>query len=47
MTGQVHAILDKRLGIGLYEGRGRLQKIERRIKVLLSLREKVEQLLPP
>lgn len=41
---QLEAILDKRLGRGAYEGRGRLQIIEAKVAALMSAREKVEQL---
>lgn len=41
---QIQEILDKRLGRGLYEGIGRLQKIEARIATLTNVKEKIEQL---
>lgn len=44
ITQQIDAILDKRLGRGLYEGNGRLQNIEARITALESVREKIKQL---
>lgn len=44
ITEQIEGILDKRLGRGIYAGRGRLQKIESKIATLESVREKVEQL---
>ena len=44
ITEQVEEILDKRLGRGIYDGHGRLQKIEAHISTLATVREKIEQL---
>jgi hypothetical protein len=44
ITQQIEEILDKRLGRGIYSGRGRLQKIEARIASLEAVKENVEQL---
>lgn len=43
ITKQIEAILDKRLGRGIYEGHGRLQKIEASINALYSVHEKVKE----
>lgn len=44
ITQQIEEILDKRLGRGIYEGKGRLQKIEHQISALKQVRERVEEL---
>ena len=41
---QIEEILDKRLGRGLYAGRGRLQVIEARIANLASVKKRIEEL---
>ena len=41
---QIEEILDKRLGRGLYAGRGRLQIIEARIANLASVKKRIEEL---
>lgn len=41
---QIEEILDKRLGRGLYAGRGRLQMIEARIASLASVKKRIEEL---
>ena len=40
---QIENILDKRLGRGVYEGKGRLQQIERKLGSLREVLEKIEQ----
>lgn len=44
ITQQIDNILDQRLGRGVYEGKGRLQRIESKIKTLTEIKEKVSQL---
>lgn len=44
ITEQIEEILDKRLGRGLYAGRGRLQTIEARIANLESVKKRIEEL---
>lgn len=44
ITQQIDNILDKRLGRGVYAGKGRLQQIESKIKSLKDVLEKIEQL---
>lgn len=44
ITQQIEDILDKRLGRGLYAGRGRLQIIEARIVNLASVKKRIEEL---
>lgn len=44
ITQQIEEILDKRLGRGLYAGRGRLQIIEARIVNLASVKKRIEEL---
>lgn len=44
ITEQIENILDRRLGRGLYEGKGRLQQIESRIELLRLVKERVNQL---
>lgn len=44
ITQQIDDILDKRLGRGLYNGRGRLQIIEARIANLTNVRKRIEEL---
>lgn len=41
---QIESILDKRLGRGLYAGRGRLQMIEARIANLASVKNRIQEL---
>lgn len=43
ITQQIENILDKRLGRGVYEGKGRLQQIERKLETLHKVQEKMEQ----
>ena len=40
---QIENILDKRLGRGVYEGKGRLQQIEHKLRSLREVLEKIEQ----
>ncbi len=44
ITKQIDGILDRRLGRGAYDGKGRLQKIENKIKSLTEIKEKINQL---
>ena len=44
ITEQIEGILDKRLGRGLYAGRGRLQMIEARIVNLASVKNRIQEL---
>lgn len=44
ITRQIEDILDKRLGRGVYAGRGRLQMIEARIASLASVKKRIEEL---
>lgn len=43
LTQQIEDILDKRLGRGVYEGKGRLQQIDRKLGSLREVLEKIEQ----
>ena len=44
ITQQNDNILDQRLGRGVYESKGRLQRIESKIQTLTEIKEKVRQL---
>ena len=44
ITQQIEEILDKRLGRGMYSGRGRLQLIEARIANLAGVKKRIEEL---